>query len=88
LDDWDRERFLETIGEVYVKTGWEVHAWCLMDLVTLFIDRLKLRIEPLDPLIECFQFPCAAANELQFAAASSSGRLAMIRQKYRLGVSG
>ena len=29
-DARDRERFLETLGEVCVKTGWEVHAWCLM----------------------------------------------------------
>ena len=29
-DDADRERFLETLGEVCVKTGWQVHALCLM----------------------------------------------------------
>ncbi len=29
-DDQDRERFLETLGEVCVKTGWQVHALCLM----------------------------------------------------------
>jgi REP element-mobilizing transposase RayT len=29
-DDKDRERFLETLGEVCVKTGWQVHAFCLM----------------------------------------------------------
>jgi len=29
-DDKDRERFLETLGEVCVKTGWQVHALCLM----------------------------------------------------------
>jgi REP element-mobilizing transposase RayT len=29
-DDADRERFLETLGEVCVKTGWQVHAVCLM----------------------------------------------------------
>ena len=29
-DDADRERFLETLGEVCVKTGWQVLAWCLM----------------------------------------------------------
>jgi len=29
-DDADRERFLETLGEVCVKSGWEVHALCLM----------------------------------------------------------
>ena len=29
-DDKDRERFLETLGEVCLKTGWQVHALCLM----------------------------------------------------------
>ena len=29
-DDHDRQRFLETLGETCAKTGWQVHAWCLM----------------------------------------------------------
>jgi putative transposase len=29
-DDADRKRFLETLAEVCVKTGWQVHAYCLM----------------------------------------------------------
>lgn len=29
-DDQDRERFLEALGEVCAKTGWQVHALCLM----------------------------------------------------------
>jgi REP element-mobilizing transposase RayT len=29
-DDQDRERFLETLGEACDKTGWQVHAYCLM----------------------------------------------------------
>ena len=29
-DDQDRERFLETLGEVCAKTDWRIHAWCLM----------------------------------------------------------
>ena len=29
-DGPDREGFLETLGEVCLKTGWEAHAWCLM----------------------------------------------------------
>jgi REP element-mobilizing transposase RayT len=29
-DDADRERFLVTLGEACVKTGWQVHAYCLM----------------------------------------------------------
>jgi len=29
-DDTDRRRFLETLGQVCVRTGWQVHAYCLM----------------------------------------------------------
>ena len=29
-DDADRQRFIETLGEVCGKTGWQVHAFCLM----------------------------------------------------------
>ncbi len=28
--DADRELFLKTLGEACAKTGWQVHAWCLM----------------------------------------------------------
>jgi REP element-mobilizing transposase RayT len=30
-DDADRKRFVETLGEVCAKTGWQVHALCLME---------------------------------------------------------
>jgi REP element-mobilizing transposase RayT len=30
-DDFDRKRFVTTLGEACVKTGWQVHAYCLMD---------------------------------------------------------
>ena len=30
IDDADRQRFVETLGEVSAKTGWEVHAYVLM----------------------------------------------------------
>src|SRR5580704_6069998 len=29
-DDADRQRFAETLGEACGKTGWQVHAYCLM----------------------------------------------------------
>jgi REP element-mobilizing transposase RayT len=29
-DDRDRRRFLETLAEACQKTGWQVHAYCLM----------------------------------------------------------
>ena len=31
-DDADRERLLETLSEACQKTGWQVHAYCLLDL--------------------------------------------------------
>jgi len=30
LDDQDRQRFVATLGEVCERTGWQVHAYCLM----------------------------------------------------------
>ena len=30
LDDLDRRKFLATLGEACQKTGWQVHAYCLM----------------------------------------------------------
>ncbi len=29
-DDFDRQRFLQTLGEACAKTGWQIHAYCLM----------------------------------------------------------
>ena len=29
-DDPDRQRFLDTLAEASVKTGWQVHAYCLL----------------------------------------------------------
>lgn len=29
-DDHDRNRFLQTLGQACEKTGWQVHAYCLM----------------------------------------------------------
>ena len=29
-DALDRNRFLETLAEACIKTGWQVHAYCLM----------------------------------------------------------
>jgi putative transposase len=31
LDQKDRKRFIETLGEAGAKTGWQVHAFCLME---------------------------------------------------------
>jgi REP element-mobilizing transposase RayT len=30
LDEKDRQQFLFTLGQTYGKTGWQVHAYCLM----------------------------------------------------------
>ena len=29
-DEEDRRRFLDTLGQACAKTGWQVHAYCLM----------------------------------------------------------
>ena len=29
-DETDHQRFLTTLGEACAKTGWQLHAWCLM----------------------------------------------------------
>jgi putative transposase len=29
-DDRDRRRFLDTLSEAGAKTGWQIHAWCLL----------------------------------------------------------
>lgn len=29
-DDWDRKRFVDTLGEACEKTDWQVHSYCLM----------------------------------------------------------
>ena len=34
-DDLDRRRFLSTLGEACQKTGWQVHAYCLMRNLSL-----------------------------------------------------
>ena len=30
LDDQDKSQFLSTLGQACLKTGWQVHAYCLM----------------------------------------------------------
>ena len=42
-DDQDRERFLETLAEACQKTGWQIHAYCLMS------NHLHLVIETPQP---------------------------------------
>ena len=44
LCDKDRELFLQTLGETCAKTGWQVHAWCLMP------NHFHLVLEPLAPI--------------------------------------
>jgi REP element-mobilizing transposase RayT len=29
-DEADRQEFLRTLGQAFLKTGWQVHAYCLM----------------------------------------------------------
>jgi hypothetical protein len=35
-NDIDRQRFLDTLGEAYRKTGWLVHAYCLMAIIFIW----------------------------------------------------
>ena len=34
-DDTERQRFVETLGEACFKSGWQVHAYCLMPKVKI-----------------------------------------------------
>ena len=44
-DDEDRRRFLETLGEVCAKTGWQVHAYCLMPAAASFRSWWKASVK-------------------------------------------
>ena len=37
-DDVDRSRFLQTLAEACGRTGWQVHAWCLLSNLRLRRD--------------------------------------------------
>ncbi len=42
-DDEDRATFLHTLGEACGKTGWQLHAWCLMgNHFHLVLDRRRI----------------------------------------------
>src|SRR3954468_21450381 len=43
VDDEDRRKFLQTLSEACQKTGWEVHAYCLMN------NHLHAVVETPDP---------------------------------------
>ena len=39
-DDFDRKRFVTTLSEACVKTGWQVHAYCLMNnIISIWLSR-------------------------------------------------
>ena len=46
LGDPDRVLFLEALGEACRKTGWQVHALCLMPLIRRRLKRLRLSSAP------------------------------------------
>jgi hypothetical protein len=35
MDDADRQRFIETLGEVCAKTDWQVHAYVLCRIISI-----------------------------------------------------
>ena len=44
--DSDRQLFLETLGQACDKTGWQIHAWCLMRnhlLITWSADKMPVQ---------------------------------------------
>jgi REP element-mobilizing transposase RayT len=44
-DDQDRQRFLTTPGEVCGKTGWQIHALCLMpDHIHLVVETPQAKL--------------------------------------------
>ncbi len=46
MDDADRRRFVETLGEVCAKTGWQVHAYVLMPNQTPSLPPPKTALQP------------------------------------------
>jgi putative transposase len=53
LDDVDRQDFLKTLAEACQKTGWQVHAYCLMP------NHYHLVVETPEPNLvvpRCFQW--------------------------------
>jgi hypothetical protein len=42
--DADRQRFVETLGEACVKTGWQVHAYVLMPIIFIWWSKRLSRI--------------------------------------------
>ncbi len=45
LDQKDRKRFIETLGEACETTGWQVHAFCLPGSVAGTINASELRTD-------------------------------------------
>ena len=37
----DRERFLQTLGRTCGKTGWQIHAYCLMPIISTWWWKLQ-----------------------------------------------
>ena len=58
-DDPDRQRFLETLAEACLKTGWQVHAYCLMP-------------DHFDLVAEWMGWRHAVANRLKTAKSANS----------------
>jgi len=70
-DDKDRERFVGTLGEACGKTGWQVHAYCLTNIIdalnnaTLFVRDAAGRLQyQTNANNEILQFTYNPADEL------------------------
>ena len=66
-DDRDRELFLETLGQAAQKTGWQVHAYCLMS------NHIHLVLEtPNANLVAGMNYACWARTRAGSTAGTSS----------------
>ncbi len=43
VDDVDRQDFLKTLAEACQKTSWQMHAYCLMKIISILWWRLPMR---------------------------------------------
>ena len=70
-DDTDRQRFLGTLAEGCVKTGWHIHAFCLMG------NHFHLVVEPFwlaGQSRACLPFPPCGSAFIRYPANTSQTR--------------
>jgi len=73
MDELDRERFLATLGEACAKTGWQVHAFCLMPNHFHLVVETPQRDRSQNLTIVISVVPFAAATRALLATACRTG---------------